>query len=222
MQPIPIRFLREIGTVHRLRRYWEDNHTCNRWSYHNAFKELGRTYILDDYNSFGPESQYPTADYPTTCHYCGHETVLANGRLQLFRQRLYVALDGTEVPHDEMLPGDLFFQRAHAPAPGASYRHCHSGWTNCDGMHLHCVLPEGTTWDIDSRCNNCTLPNDTVHRCWIRHGDPERGFPSETDGTYQRSVIHVDKQGVTCAAGAGSIVVPGFHGFLHHGFITQC
>lgn len=210
MQPIPTRFLREIGTVHRLRRYWEDNHPCNGWSYHNAFKELGRTYTLSDYETFGSESQYQASDYPTICHHCGHVTDPANGELQVFRKRLYATLSGEEIVQDEMKPGDLFFIREHAPAPGVSYRHCHSGWTNCNGQHLHCILPEGSSWDIDSRCSNCTMPNDTVHRCWVRHGDPEKGS------------IHVDKQGVTCQAGAGSIVVPGFHGFLHQGFITQC
>jgi len=49
-----------------------------------------------------------------------------------------------------------------------------------------------------------------VHRCWVRHGRPE-------DGT-----LHVDKNGVTCAAGAGSIVAGNFHGFLHGGFLTSC
>ena len=36
-----------------------------------------------------------------------------------------------------------------------------------------------------------------------------------TDGT-----LHVDKNGVTCAAGAGSIALPNLHGFLHNGHLA--
>jgi len=61
-------------------------------------------------------------------------------------------------------------------------------------------------WPLDHRASNCTRPDDKVHRCWVRHGRPE-------DGT-----LHVDKNGDTCAAGAGSIIMHGgWHGFLHHG-----
>jgi hypothetical protein len=42
----------------------------------------------------------------------------------------------------------------------------------------------------------------------VRHGRPE-------DGT-----LHVDKNGVTCASGGGSIMMADFHGFLHNGNIT--
>lgn len=71
-------------------------------------------------------------------------------------------------------------------------------------------LPDGHDWVIDSRCNNCTLPDDDKHWCWVRHGRPE-------DGT-----LHVDKNGRTCSAGAGSIATSKYHGFLHHGKLTNC
>jgi hypothetical protein len=79
-------------------------------------------------------------------------------------------------------------------------------WDNCDGRHLNVVLPNGTDWDVDARATNCTMPNDRNHRCWVRRGDP----PDVT----------VDKNGHTCAAGAGSIAVTGYHGFLHAGKLT--
>lgn len=63
---------------------------------------------------------------------------------------------------------------------------------------------------IDGRASNCTMPDDNVHKCWVRHGRPE-------DGT-----LHVDKNGNTCAAGAGSIATPNFHGFLHNGDLSAC
>lgn len=83
-----------------------------------------------------------------------------------------------------------------------------TAWAGADGKAICCVLPGGHHWHIDSRASNCTMPNDNVHRCWVRHstiGEP----------------IHVDKAGVTCAAGAGSIAVPGWHGFLHHGILHE-
>lgn len=79
-----------------------------------------------------------------------------------------------------------------------------------DGRVLCCVLPDGHPWTIDSRANNCTLPDDDEHWCWVRHGRPE-------DGT-----LHVDKEGKTCSAGAGSIQTGRWHGFLRRGRLVQC
>ena len=80
-------------------------------------------------------------------------------------------------------------------------------WQGPDGRSLVVVCPDGHEWMIDSRASNCTLPNDSVHRCWTRAGVPPR--------------ITVDKShGPTCAAGAGSILTPGYHGFLRQGVFT--
>ena len=76
-------------------------------------------------------------------------------------------------------------------------------WDNCDGKHLMVVLPNGHQHDCDARASNCTMPEDRVHRCWIRHGTPP--------------AVTIDKQGPTCAAGAGSIVRGGWHGFIRNG-----
>ncbi len=79
--------------------------------------------------------------------------------------------------------------------------------TGSDGKSVVCVLPDGHHWYIDSRANNCTLPNDREHRCWVRHGTlGER--------------LHVDKNGRTCSAGAGSIASRNWHGFLHNGKLS--
>lgn len=83
------------------------------------------------------------------------------------------------------------------------------GWHNCDSRHLICVLPDGVHWDIDSRANNCTKPEDVTHRCWVRIGRPELG-----------ETVHISKDGNTCSAGAGSIATGSYHGFLHHGFLN--
>jgi hypothetical protein len=78
---------------------------------------------------------------------------------------------------------------------------------NYDGIHLAIRTPGGT-WDIESRANNCTMPDDDTHRCWIRHGT----VPD----------ITVDKDGLTCGAGAGSILSGGYHGFLRQGVLVDC
>lgn len=83
-------------------------------------------------------------------------------------------------------------------------------WKGPDGRVIQVVLPDGHIWTIDGRSNNCTrvnMPKDDGHRCWIRHGTPPR--------------LTVDKNGITCAAGAGSIASPlGYHGFLRDGYFT--
>ncbi|MER8667617.1 hypothetical protein NKH45_10445 [Mesorhizobium sp. M1156] len=78
-----------------------------------------------------------------------------------------------------------------------------------DGLAICCRLHGHHTWFIDGRASNCTMKDDTAHRCWIRHG---------TVG----EALHVGKDGNTCAAGAGSIAITGFHGFLHHGVLRDC
>lgn len=79
-------------------------------------------------------------------------------------------------------------------------------WKGPDGRSLVTKCPGGSEWMIDGRASNCTLPNDDVHRCWIRHGEPPR--------------LTVDKNGLTCAAGAGSIQAGNYHGFLRDGVFT--
>jgi hypothetical protein len=117
--------------------------------------------------------------------------------------------------------GQLYRSARELP-PGAVYEHpvyngeAHNWVTNSgksiihrpnpqDGRILCCVLPDGHSWTIDSRANNCTEPDDDEHWCWVRHGRPE-------DGT-----LHVGKDGRTCSAGAGSIQTGRWHGFLRHG-----
>lgn len=76
--------------------------------------------------------------------------------------------------------------------------------TGADGLAICCKLPDGETWFIDGRASNCTMKDDNLHRCWVRHG---------TVG----EKLTVDKQGLTCKAGAGSIKTSSYHGFLRNG-----
>lgn len=105
-----------------------------------------------------------------------------------------------DTPTGRLEPGCIFWVDQHPD------HDCFSRWSNCDGRHLHAVLPNGHQWDIDSRAANCGSPDDTEHRCWVRHGDPP--------------AVHVDKAGMTCSAGAGSIAAGDYHGFLHNGVFT--
>lgn len=84
-------------------------------------------------------------------------------------------------------------------------------WTprTVDGLTVYCRLPDGRDWAIDGRATNCTIPEDLEHHCWIRHGTV--GEP-----------VTVDKNGRTCAAGAGSIATPDYHGFLRAGYLERC
>lgn len=85
-----------------------------------------------------------------------------------------------------------------------------------DGLSVVCITPRTTPpdinnpgqWYIDSRANNCTMKDDWTHRCWVRRGT--FGDP-----------LHIDKDGLTCAAGAGSIQNAGWHGFLHEGVLHE-
>ena len=82
-------------------------------------------------------------------------------------------------------------------------------WTNETEPHILVRCPNGDgnrDWDIDSRCSNCTLPNDKLHRCWVRSGVAPN--------------LTVNKAGLTCSAGAGSILLPKWHGFLTNGILT--
>lgn len=80
--------------------------------------------------------------------------------------------------------------------------------TFTDGPNLWCMLPGEHQWNIDGRASNCGKPYDYEHRCWVRHGEPGPG-------------LTVDKAGLTCPAGGGSISVTGYHGFLTAGFLTN-
>lgn len=96
--------------------------------------------------------------------------------------------------------------------------------TGPDGITLCVKLPNGSTWSVDQQCSNCTRDQygptaefpegrcwlGRTHYCWVRHGDPRTG------------TIHVDKNGETCSAGAGSILSGDYHGFLHDSHLVSC
>lgn len=79
-----------------------------------------------------------------------------------------------------------------------------------DGLSIACQCIGGHVWYIENRASNCTMKDDRNHRCWVRHG---------TVGDR----LTVDKNGLTCQAGAGSFFMgPNneWHGFLRRGKLT--
>lgn len=86
-------------------------------------------------------------------------------------------------------------------------------WANETEPHLQVRCPNGDgtrEWDIDSRASNCGSPDDNNHRCWVRTGAPP--------------LITVSKgqAGQSCVCGAGSIMLPNWHGMLENGILRPC
>lgn len=71
-----------------------------------------------------------------------------------------------------------------------------------------CVRTPGGDWLLDQRASNCGKPDDSTHRCWVRHGTAP--------------AITVDKNGDTCTAGGGGIVFTNWCGFLRDGYLVKC
>ena len=134
---------------------------------------------------------FPHSDerWPKVCT-CGYVFV-DDDEWQVFEEHLYRRSDTQELAS------------LHNPPVGAIWN-CPwmpDSMKKADGLCLCCQTPGGQ-WCIDGQASNCTRPREP-HDCWVRHGVPPH--------------LHVDKNGNTCNAGAGSIVSGGWHGFLHHG-----
>lgn len=190
-------FLEETETLRRFLRRYADDCLAHAGYYHDAmtpFDEVqhpARTIISLDDKAGAPPKDDPR--WPTHCEYC-HQPLPENTTYQVFVERIYRRTD----------TGELMLLR-DAP-PGAMwdawwYGECSKG---PDGRSIIVKCPpDGWEWLIDGPASNCTMKGDTVHRCWVRHGEPPN--------------LTVDKNGVTCAAGAGSIQTPKWHGFLRNG-----
>jgi len=193
MIPIKAKFAKEIGTRVSLRRYWGDGAHGQKHGYHNAsikLQDVIHPLILGNHEHIGGSVEdYPEDMWPKVCEECG-EPVPPHAQRQVFNKRLYDTESG------DLEIGSLWY---------AYWLPKNLYWDNKEDFHLLAMVPGGQHWNIDSRASNCGSPNDRLHRCWCRHGDPETG------------IVHVDKNGLTCNAGAGSIGTANWHGFLHNG-----
>lgn len=184
-----------VGTRAYLRIYWGTDE-CPDYGYHNAMVHLADTTDLDAWTFMGePADHAGDPRWPVKCDHC-KAPVPETATRQVFRERIY------DTPSGKLEPGCLFWADWFGNDDGGCSWHDR----DCDGRHLHAVLPNGRMWDIDGRASNCTMPDDRLHRCWVRHGEPPN--------------VTVDKAGATCAAGAGSIQAGDYHGFLHNGQFT--
>jgi hypothetical protein len=180
-----------------------------RWKYHGALVYLADAPLVPlaeaprpdhwtttpEGSPLVPDFDWPPHDdprWPTHCE-CGYAFTDRDEHQQSW-DPLYCRSD----------TGELTTLR-EAP-PGAMWDAWWYPWKGPDGRSLVVKCPNGHEWCIDSRATNCTLPDDTEHRCWVRHGEPP--------------AITVDKQGLTCAAGAGSILAGDYHGHLRDGAFT--
>jgi hypothetical protein len=198
-----------------LRRYTRsDEHRCTvGLSYCNAMFDFGEAdifytkdgYIKGDRDEHAPPRTDPR--WPTACDACGRP-FSDDDPFQLFGRQIYLRVeDGFRCTLEEAPPGACWDSWWISERRG-------DGPTGCGYMvgpdHRSLVVkcPDGHDWMIDSRASNCTKKEDLTHFCWVRHGRPE-------DGT-----LHVDKNGDTCGAGAGSIQTPKWHGHLHNGHLV--
>ncbi len=181
-----------------------------QYSYHNNMNLIGDfDYPLpqnkyEEWTDFVEALRPPAGDprWPAAC-LCGQafEDNQTSRGGQMFTHRIFVRSDNGELTTLQEAPaGALWYATWMKHDEDDLYGW---DWNNQIGSSLICKLPNDYEWNIDSRASNCTMKEERTHRCWCRHGEPPN--------------IHVDKQGHTCAAGAGSILSGCWHGFLHNG-----
>lgn len=181
--------------------------------YHNAQTVLDE--IADVPHDRPYEWSKDDPRWPVACE-CGYQ-FKDNDQWQVFCDTLYRRTDTGGIISLKT-PGAMY----HATWLTGDY------WVGPDGNALMVILPDGHAWHVDGRANNCDSPckncgqpysvhhagnapcmkYDDVrpHKCWIRHGTVPH--------------ITVDKNGVTCGAGAGSIMTDKWHGFLRDGVLA--
>lgn len=197
MKSIKCFFIEPIeGIQLKLRRYTGTEKPCpaSEWG-HEASELMG--YFGSDHV---PTYTDDASEWPTKCQRCDYVFTDDDVR-QHFKSALYRRQDtGAITTLNDAEAGAMYY----------------ADWMLIDGSNHNrgpdgkclCVVTPGGIWMVDSRASNCTRPDDNEHRCWVRHGTPP--------------YVHVDKNGNTCAAGAGSIMQGSYHGFLHHGHLKEC
>ena len=194
-----------------LRRYTPSStasgYTCSE-GFHDALIYIGRATDNLFKMRLAPDVDLIPDDdsrWPTHCS-CGYEFT-EEDRWQEWTERIWRRTDTGE----ERLMRDKEHPEIPSIEPGATWN---AAWMpddwKVDGVYLIVKCPDGHIWAVDSRASNCGLPDDNVHKCWVRHGDPRDCH------------VTVDKDGDTCSAGAGSILTPNWHGFLRDGQLVEC
>lgn len=206
----PVFWTERTGSaVRSLRRFTLDeaDHCTEERRYHHASTPIGEFQLIlrDAYIAALDPTEYAGDErWPTTCAACGR-LFTDDDRWQVQQEPIYGAADGRHWPQRDLPPGAMY-DAEWLP----------DSWKGSDGIGLTVILPDNTPWHVDSRASNCTMketdPTFSLHKCWVRTGDPRSDPP----------VVTVSKAGPTCAAGAGSIASPGYHGFLTDGALIEC
>lgn len=218
MEPISCYLVEPTGDyTWSLSAYDESNTVCpNRTNKLGHAGEVDMGVFTKDAGPDYPEYDDPI--WPKTCHYCQCPIsyVMKSGCGSLSGSPHYRRLDKPEIIlRSPLPPGAMYYNDDETVRLGP------------DGRSLVVVLPNGNHWYVDSIAGNCTVPckcgklydahnrgqtdckfqpiDEGKHRCWVRHGVPRAG------------TVHVDKAGLTCNAGAGSIQSSDWHGFLTNG-----
>lgn len=193
---------------------------------HTSTSELGEIQAVT-----GDHWPHDDARWPKTCTKCGY-TFVDTDQWQ-FRSEPVYRKHGTEelltlwsAPVGAMWFADwMNYRRQLSPdghilcvrLPGNHDWMPESRARNCDSPCVHCGKPYNvhlnSKGEPSGRCQpnweygdgNPHYEDSRPHLCWVRHGTP----PGD--------IVHVDKSGVTCGAGGGSIAIPNWHGFLHNG-----
>lgn len=172
------------------------------YSFHNSSVEFSEDFVpMRTYLPFRDPKNYPDAPFAGMCA-CGY-VFKATDEWQISQERIYARADNwslcTLSDCEIGAMYDAWWVGPHAQGE--------------DGKSMTVMMPGRIEWGIDCQANNCDRKGDPDHRCWIRHGVPP--------------LLTVDKNTTgskfsTCRAGAGSINVPLFHGFLKEGVLTKC
>jgi len=207
---VPCFWLEPTGMSIRFLRVFASGQDCDAGGYCDARVIVGpvpKDQAITRTPAPGDDTGIGAQQWPTACNRCGRAFHVKRSQRQIFHEyemRVVRAMPGAARPvgatcwtgEGPAIAGAMW----DAPWMGKSFE-------GPDGRHLIVMLPNGREWAVDGRANNCTMPDDTIHRCWIRHGEPPN--------------LTVDKRGNTCSAGAGSIQAGDYHGFLRAGHLVE-
>lgn len=197
----------EVAIGLRRYAYPTTTHDC-AGGYHDALVYIGRAPATWRETDHGPRLEHtvevPHDDprWPAVCDRCAY-VFSDDDKWQDWQELIYRRSD---TDTDVVLHRTGAVDAPPAP-PGASWDAWWMHSSRPDKIYLMVRLPNGHDWAVDSQASNCTRKGET-HECWVRHGAP------------RDCRVTVDKDGDTCAAGAGSIQAGDYHGFLRNGVLT--
>lgn len=185
---VQCRLISQIGKRYEFDQYWYSEDNVFHIEEISISKEQYETKSFEDF-----QKEFGT---PKKCDRCNAEYKGEQLKPSTGKRPVYDTEDGTN-NH----PGDMFFAPwMHTEKDGVI--HC-MYWDNCKDPrgHLMVVLPNGHTFDTDSRASNCNKKDDKTHRCWEKKGETPKitiGGPSSDNGV-------------------GSIGMTDWHGYLTEG-----